>query len=149
MKMKKFVAMVALAGALTAGTAGVAYAADSSGSGSGSGQPAATAQGHPGLRLRIAIRRHAAKIVADTLGVSVQDLRTALKGGQTITQYAQSLTKDPGAVKTALVNAADKLIQKALANHRIDQARADQLTQKVPGRVDTIMNHQFGQHGTV
>ena len=145
MKMKKLIATVAMAGALTAGTAGMAYAADNGSSGSGSGKPAAAATRHP--RLRAMVRRHGAKVVADTLGVSVQDLRTALEGGQTITEYATSLDKNPADVKTALVNAADTAIDKLVANGRIDQARGDEITSKVPDRVDKVMNRQFGQGG--
>ena len=84
--MKKVVATVAMAGAITAGTAGMAFAQDSSGT--SPDQPAATAKNHP--RIRLAVRRHAGKIVADTLGVSRQDLRAALKSGQTVRQFAGS-----------------------------------------------------------
>ncbi|MGH7682487.1 MAG: hypothetical protein ACRENN_10955, partial [Candidatus Eiseniibacteriota bacterium] len=125
-------------------TAGMAYAADGSGSGSGSGKPAAAAVGHP--RLRLAVRRHAAKIVADTLGVSTQDLRTALRGGQSVNEYAGTFGPEkPGEVKTALVNAANSAIDKAVANGRIDQARGDELKGKVEARVDQAMDHHFGQ----
>ncbi len=142
MKMQKLVATVALAGALTAGTAGVAYAADDSGA--TSGKPAATAVKHP--RLRQLVRHRAAKIVADTLGVSTQDLRAALKSGQTVNEYAASFGDDkPAAVKDALVNAANEAIDKAVANGRIDQARGDEIKAKVPDRVDKAMNHVFGQ----
>ena len=142
MKMQKLVATVALAGALTAGTAGVAYAADDSGA--TSGKPAATAVKHP--RLRHAIRHRAGKIVADTLGVSTQDLRAALKSGQSVNQYAATFGDDkPAAVKDALVNAANQAIDKAVANGRIDQPRGDEIKAKVPDRVDKAMNHVFGQ----
>jgi uncharacterized protein (DUF433 family) len=142
-QMKKVVATVAMAGAITAGTAGMAYAADNSGS--TPAKPAAAAQGHP--RLRVAVRRHAGKIVADTLGVSVQDLRTALKGGQSVNEYTTSLQKNPADVKTALVNAADTAIDKAVANGRIDQAKGDELKGKVDARVDKALDHHFGQGG--
>ena len=89
--MKKMVATVAMAGAITAGTAGVAVAQD--GSGANPDQPAATAKDHP--RLRQAVRRHAGKIVADTLGVSRQDLRAALKGGQSVREFAGDHGKTP------------------------------------------------------
>jgi hypothetical protein len=142
MKMNKLVATVALAGALTAGTAGVAYAAEDSGA--TSGKPAATAVKHP--RLRLLIRHRAGAIVADTLGVSRQDLRAALKSGQTVNQYAATFGDDkPAAVKDALVNAANQALDKAVANGRIDQARADEIKAKVPARVDKAMNHVFGQ----
>lgn len=140
-QVKKVVATVAMAGAITAGTAGVAYAQDSSGS---SSQPAATAKDHP--RLRLAVRRHAGKIVADTLGVSRQDLRTALKGGQSINEYATSLGKQ-AEVRTALVNAANAAIDKAVANGRIDQTKGAELKGKVEARVDKLMDRHFGQGG--
>jgi hypothetical protein len=141
-RVKKVVATVAMAGAITAGTAGMAYAQDTSGS--GSQQPTATAKGHP--RLRLAVRRHAAKIVADTLGVSTQDLRAALKGGQSINEFAGTPDKQ-AAVKTALVNAANAAIDKAVANGRIDPAKGAELKGKVEARVDKVLNHHFGQGG--
>jgi hypothetical protein len=141
MKMQKLVATAALAGALTAGTAGVAYAADDSGA--TSDKPAATSVRHP--RLRHLIRHHAGAIVADTLGVSRQDLRAALRSGKSVNDYAAELGKDPATVKDALVNAADQAIDKAVANGRIDQARADEIKAKVPGRVDKVMSHVFGR----
>jgi ribosomal protein S20 len=142
-KVKKLVATVALAGAVAAGTGGAAYAADASGSGTSSGTAATTA--HP--RLRLAARRHAIKIVAETLGVTRDELRAALKGGQSITEYAQSLGKDPQTVKDALVNAANKAIDKAVANGRIDETQATEIKSKVTERVDTLMNRHFGQTG--
>jgi hypothetical protein len=143
MDMKKLVATVAVAGAVTVGTAGAAFAADSSGS--GSADPSAqTAKGHPGLRREV--RRAAVKVVTDTLGVSRQDLRAALQGGQTISQYATSLGKDPQAVADALVNAANAKLDQLVADGKLSQERADTIKGKVPARVDTLMNRQFGQH---
>lgn len=143
MDIKKVVATVALAGAITAGTAGAAFAADS-GSTTGSTDPSAqSAKGHPGLRKEI--RRGGGKVVADTLGVSVQDLRTALKGGQSISAYATSLGKDPQTVSDALVNAANTKIDQLVTAGKLPQDRADTIKGKVPARVDKIMNHVFGQ----
>ena len=145
MNIKKLVATVAIAGTLTAGTAGMAYAAEGDTSGSGSGTPAATATRHP--RLRAMVRRHGAEIVADTLGVSTADLRAALKGGQSITEYATSLGKDPQTVTDALVNAANQAIDKLVANGRIDATKGNELKGKVPARVEKVMNRHFGQAG--
>jgi uncharacterized protein YidB (DUF937 family) len=143
MDMKKLVATVALAGAITAGTAGAAFAADSSGTGS-TDPSAQTAKGHPGLRLEV--RRGGAKVVTDTLGVTRADLRTALKSGQTISQYATSLGKDPQTVTDALVNAANAKIVQLVADGKLPQDRAATIKGKVPARVEKIMNRQFGQH---
>jgi uncharacterized protein YidB (DUF937 family) len=145
--MKKLVAGIALAGALTVGGAGAASAADS-----GSGAPDATAptgQGarHPALRLRV--RRAAVKIVTGTLGVSRQDLVAAVRGGQTISQYATSLGKDPQAVADALVKAADAKLDQLVTNGRLTQARADTMKGKVPDLVNRLLNRQFGARGTV
>jgi hypothetical protein len=146
MDMKKLVATVALAGAVTVGTAGAAFAADSSGSGS-TDPSAQTGKGHPGLRREV--RRAAVKVITDTLGVSREDLRAALKGGQTVSQYATSLGKDPQAVRDALVNAANTKLDQLVADGKLQQDRADTIKGKVPGRVDTLMNRQFGQHAPV
>ena len=138
--MKKVVATIAMAGAITAGTAGFAYAQDSSGT--TPDKPAATAKDHP--RIRRAVRRHAGKIVADTLGVSRADLRAALEGGQTVREFAGS---QAGAVHDALVAAADTAIDKAVTNGRIDAAKGAELKGNVEARVDKAMDHQFGQGG--
>ncbi len=144
-KIKKLVAGVALAGALTVGTAGVAVAAD--GSGSGTGAPTAqAAKGHPGLR--VAIRKGGANVVADTLGVSRQDLRAALKGGQTISQYATSLGKDPKTVSDALTAAVTTKLGELVTAGTITQERADTIKSKLPARIDKVMNRQFGQHAS-
>jgi uncharacterized protein YidB (DUF937 family) len=144
MDMKKLVATVALAGAITVGTAGAAFAADSAGTAptdpsAPSGQ---AAKRHPGVRMEL--RRAGAKVVADTLGVKVTDLRAALKSGQTITQYATSLGKDPKTVSDALVNAANAKIDQLVADGKVTPDKAATIKGKVPARVDKIMNHQFG-----
>ena len=141
MDIKKIVATVALAGAITTGTAAAAFAADS---GTTSTDPSAqNANGHPGLRREI--RRGGAKVVAETLGVSVADLRTALKGGQSISEYATSLGKDPQTVVDALVNAANTKIDQLVADGKLPQEKGDAIKAKVPARVDQIVNRHFGQ----
>jgi uncharacterized protein YidB (DUF937 family) len=140
-KIKKLVAGVALAGALTVGTAGVAAAADGSTTPT---DPSAQAVKHPGLRLKV--RRAAVKVVIDTLGVSRQDLRTAMKGGQTLSQYATSLGKDPQTLVDALTNAAATKLDQLVADGTINQERADTVKSKLPTRIDKLMNRKFGQH---
>jgi hypothetical protein len=143
-KFKKLVAGVALAGALTVGTAGAAFAAD--GSSPAPKDPTAQAGKHDGLRSKI--RRGAAKVVTETLGVSRQDLRTALQGGQTLSQYATSLGKDPQTLVDALTTAANTRIDQLVADGTITQERADAIKSKLPARIDKAMNRQFGQHAS-
>ncbi len=142
-KIKKLVAGVALAGALTVGTTGVAVAAD--GGGATATDPAAQVGKHPWLRMRV--RRGVVKVVTDTLGVSRQDLRTAVQGGQTLSQYAASMGKEQ-AVVDALTKAATNRLDQLVANGRITQERADTAKSKLPDRIDKVMNRQFGQHAS-
>ena len=142
-KIKKLVAGVALAGALTVGSAGVAVAADGS---TTTSTPSAQTGRHPGLRALV--RRGAVKVIADTLGVSRQELRTALKGGQTISAYTTSLGKDPQTVVDALTKAADSRLDQLVANGTITQDRANTVKSKLPARIDKLMNHQFGPRAT-
>jgi hypothetical protein len=142
-KIKKLVAGVALAGALTVGTAGVAFAADGPGT---APDPSAQTGRHPGLRMKV--RKAVVKVVTETLGVSRQDLRTALQGGQTLAQYTTSLGKDPQTVVDALTNAATAKLDQLVADGTITQARADTVKGNLPGRIDKLMNRQFGERAS-
>ncbi len=142
-KIKKLVAGVALAGAMTVGTAGVAVAADGS---TTPADPSAQAAKHPGARLKA--RKAAMQIVTETLGVSRQEVRDAMKSGQTLSQYATSLGKDPQTVVDALSNAANTKLDQLAADGTITPERAATAKGKVPARIDKLMNRQFGQHAT-
>src|SRR4029079_3616289 len=108
-------------GALTVGTAGTAFAADT-GSGTAADPSAQVARRHPWLRHRI--RKVAVRFVTDTLGVSRQELREALAGGQTLRQYSASMGKEQ-AVIDALTNAVDTKLDQLVADGKIKQERAD------------------------
>jgi uncharacterized protein YidB (DUF937 family) len=140
--LKKLAATVAVAGAITAGTAGAASAAD--GSSGSTGAAAASSGRHPGIRHQV--RKAALGIVLEQLGVSRADLRTALKGGQTISGYASSLGKDPKVIAAALTKAADDRIDQAAANGKITQERADTMKSKVGPRVEHFLNRTWGQN---
>jgi hypothetical protein len=140
-KIKKLVAGVALAGAITVGTAGVAVAAEGSGT---PADPSSQTGRHPGLRIKV--RKATVTVVTDTLGVSRQELREAMKSGQTLTQYATSLGKDPQTLVDALTNAANTKLDELVADGTITQERADTVKSKLPARIDKLMNRQFGQH---
>jgi hypothetical protein len=142
MKMQKFVAVVALAGAITVGTAGMAFAADSTGSGTAAATAPAVKR-HPVIRREI--RRAGVKIVITTLGVTRADLGAALKSGKSISEYATSLGKDPQSVVSALVTAADAKVDQLVANKTITAERGATIKSKVPDRVNTIVNRHFGQ----
>jgi hypothetical protein len=115
--MKKLVATLSLAGLLVAGSAGVALAQDGgTGTEPGAGAPTEQPRRHRAVR-------HAAKIAADTIGISTQELRDAVRSGKTIAQVAQEHGVDPAAVVDAIV-----------------QAR----TAQVQARAEQLVNRQFG-----
>jgi hypothetical protein len=141
-KIKKLTAGVALVGALAVGTAGAAFAADG---GTSTTTPSEQRVGrHPALRHQI--RKAAVGIITDTLGVSRQDLRAALQGGQSLNQYTTSLGKDPKAVSDALIGAANTKLDQLVADGKVTQERADKVKTRLPDRIAKLMDHQFGQH---
>jgi hypothetical protein len=144
-KIKKVVATVALAGAITAGMAGAAFAADSPSTGTGTGKSDTTAlAAHP--RIRRAVRRGAVKVILDTCGGTRADLVSALKSGKTITDYCTANGKTQADIVNALVTAADARVDQLVANNRITPERAATIKGKVPDRVNKIVTRQFGQH---
>ncbi len=88
------------------------------------------------------------RLVVDTLGVSRQDVRTALKGGQTISEYATSQGEDPQAVVDALTSAAKTKLAQLVEAGRFSQDQADSITSKLATRINTLMNHRFGHHAS-
>jgi hypothetical protein len=143
MDTKKLIAGFALAGTVVLGTTGVAFAADGSGSGSGSSgtsnSATAPAKGHPRLR------RMALKDVLTLTNSTPQQLRDALKGGQTIGAYADAHGSSRQAVIDDLTSKADAAIDKAVSNHKITQDRANTLKGKVPGAVTKFVDRTWGQ----
>jgi hypothetical protein len=140
MDTKKLVAGAALAGTLVAGTAGMAFAADtpSTGTQDPSGQST-----HP--RLRHAARA-AGKVVLGVTGGTGEELRSYLKGGGTVAQWATDHGSSPQAVIDALVNAANARVDQAVVNGRISQARADTIKAKIPTLAEKLVNRTWGQH---
>ena len=131
-RTKQLVATVALAGAVTAGTAGAAFAAD------GDTAPGVdpTSQHHPRLR----VRRALVGIITDTIGVSRADLRTALKSGQSVAEVAQAHGVDPQAVIDAVVNAVNQRVDEAVQNGRITAERGETIKGKAPERITNLVN---------
>ncbi|HEX5587084.1 MAG TPA: hypothetical protein VFZ17_07230 [Acidimicrobiia bacterium] len=137
-RTKQLVATVALAGAVTAGTAGMAFAAD------GTSAPAkdpSTQAAHPRLRARHAL----GGLVAKTIGIERADLRAALKSGQSVAEIAQAHNVDPQAVVDAVVSAVNQRVDQAVANGKITAERGDTIKGKVADRANTLVNRHFGQ----
>lgn len=83
------------------------------------------------------LRRHkivagAIDVSAKTIGVSPQALRQAIVSGQSVSQVATGHGVDPKTVVAALVTAGDARIDRAVANHHLDAARAAALKARLP-----------------
>ena len=73
-------------------------------------------------------------------------MRTYLKGGGTVAQWATDHGSSPQAVIDALVSAGNTRVDEAVANGKIDQARADTIKGKLPTLAEKLVNRTFGQH---
>src|SRR4029079_9196921 len=74
-------------------------------------------------------------VVASTIGISEDDLRTALQGGQSIADIAKAHNVDPQAVIDALVADASKHLDQAVADGKLTQEQADQMKADLPQRM--------------
>jgi polyhydroxyalkanoate synthesis regulator phasin len=87
-------------------------------------------------------RREVVKLVADTIDIPVEDLVAALKDGQSIAEVAQARGVDPKTVTDAIVDHGTQRIDQAVANGKLDPARAEKLKARLPQLADRIVNHK-------
>ena len=145
--MKKLIATVATAGLLVVGGAGAAYAADSGGSTTPTQPATGAARLRPGIRRGL---RHAVlKVSADTIHVSVQDLRQALRSGESIAQVAQSKNVAVQDVVDAIVKAGDTKIESLVTNGKITSERGQKLEARLPDLAQRIVNRVPKQHAAL
>ena len=142
--MKKLIATVATAGLLVVGGAGAASAADTGGSSSttqSTTQPSArTAKPAARQAFRQGLRRAVLKVSADTIHIDVKELRTDLRGGQSIAQVAQSKNVDPGTVVAAIVKAADAKVEALVKDSKITSERGTKLEARIPTLANRVVN---------
>jgi polyhydroxyalkanoate synthesis regulator phasin len=94
---------------------------------------------HGGVRLKAL--EGMLQVSADTIGVSVDDLKTALKSGQSVADVANAHTVNPSDVITAIVNAGTAKIDQAVTDGKLTQAQADKLKGHLPKAADKFVNH--------
>lgn len=85
-------------------------------------------------------------VAAAAIGVAPKELRDALAGGKSVAEVAEAHNVDPQAVIDAVLGAADKKIDEAVANGRIDEARATLLKNRLHDRVATLVQTKPGPH---
>jgi hypothetical protein len=81
------------------------------------------------------------QVSADTIHVSVDDLKAALKSGQSVADVANAHSVSPTDVVTAIVNAGTTKIAQAVTDGKLTQAQADKLTSHLPTAADKFVNH--------
>lgn len=86
---------------------------------------------------------------ATALGMSTEELRTAVQGGKTLAEVAKEKNVSVDALVKAMVAAAEKELSTAVTDGRITQAQADamkgSLTQRITDRVNGVRGE--GGHG--
>lgn len=79
-------------------------------------------------------------VAAQALGMTNEELRTALQGGQTLAQVAESKGVSTQVLTDALTAGIENHIAQEVADGRIDQARADEMLAKVDQRVTDMLD---------
>lgn len=99
---------------------------------------------HGGLGLGRAGGLHA---LADSLGIDLDQLRTDVMGGNTIAEAAAAQGVSTDELTGALETEATERIDRALADGRIDQAKADELKAGLGDKIDDLVNGTAGGVG--
>jgi ribosomal protein S20 len=157
MKLRIIVATAATAAVLA--SSGVAIAGATSGSDSPATPTGVTAAAErpAGAKTaharRFKVRRHlrriikgAGGVVTKTIGIDRKTLRQELRSGKTIAQIATDHNANPQDVIDALVAAADKRLDTAVANGRIPAERAAKIKERLPDRITKLVNNWHPKH---
>lgn len=86
-------------------------------------------------------------VAAQALGMTADELHAALDGGQTLAQVAESKGVSVQVLTDALVAAEKTHIAQDLADGKIDQARADEMTANATQHVTDMINGVRPQGG--
>jgi prolyl-tRNA editing enzyme YbaK/EbsC (Cys-tRNA(Pro) deacylase) len=140
MRISRPIAVTTLAAAALAGALGGALllgpaSADTSTDAAGTTSAGAAASAAP--------CRKGLADVADAIGISADDLRAALRDGQTLAAVAEANGVDPQDVIDVLVENGTARLDAAVAAGRIDQATADQRKAGLPERAADLVNGEL------
>jgi hypothetical protein len=87
-----------------------------------------------------------ASVVAQAIGITVQQLRQELPG-KSLAQVAEAHGRNPADVATALKNTVNQRIDQRAATGRLTAERATQLKERRAQRIDQLMNQVVPQGG--
>lgn len=92
----------------------------------------------PGQR-PFGLLKDALEPVAGTLGMTAEELASALRDGTTLNELAAQQGVDPGAVRQQVIDQATARIDQAVADGKLDAARAEEAKARLPEMVDRFM----------
>jgi chorismate mutase len=84
--------------------------------------------------------------LAEATGISTDDLRSALRDGQTLAEVAEANDVDPQQLVDLLVANGTQRLDAAVAAGRIDQATADERKASLPDRAADLVNGELERH---
>ena len=88
-------------------------------------------------------------VAAAAIGVEPKELRDALAGGKSVADVAKAHDVDPQTVIDAVLGAAGKRIDEAVANGRLDETRATTIKNRLQDRVAKLVQTQPGPHARI
>jgi hypothetical protein len=136
--MTKLIAVLTATAVMTLGGAGIAAAQADPGGEPGS---SASQRAHPHLRrhgLRIATRA-----AAEAIGVTVTELRDAVRIGTTVAAVAESKGVNPDDVEQAIVIALTEAVDRAAAEGRVTEERAAKIKERIPTFAQRYVDHEW------
>ena len=84
-----------------------------------------------------------AEDLAEFLGISVEDLRAALADGQSPAQVAEANGSSAEQLSAYLLGELETRLAEAVANGKVDQARADEVLANAAEKIDRFINHDW------
>jgi urease alpha subunit len=136
--MRKLIAALTTAAVLMVGGASVATAQGDTGGEQGS-SPAERQRHHPrrhGLRI-------AARVAAEAIGVTVSELRDAVRAGATVAAVVESKGVNPDDVERAIVTALTEAVDRAVSEDRISEERAAEIKDRLPTFAERFVDHEW------
>jgi len=113
-------------------------------------RPPRGAGGHKGRGFGRAHKGHGLDAAASALGMTVEELRSAVSGGKSLTEVAREKGVDPEKLVEAMVAERRTRLAEAVAAGRLTQARADEMLATMTERARAVVNGQgpaFGGRG--
>jgi len=88
----------------------------------------------------------AAKVAADKIGISIQDLKEAVKGGQSVADVANAHNVAPADVEKAIVDAGTAKVDAAVTAGTLTDQQGGFLKARLPELANTFVNRAGGAH---